>query len=883
VLDAASDFFRRPWVRGSLIAVLAYTLVACVVFYPVPFRLNSVLLGFTGRDGWEHAWWLWFAKRLLLSGKGLDDLYLINHPVGLEHPYQWSLVSYSVIASLLGVVFPPAATYNVMALGSFVMSGLAAYNLCRDLTRNHWASLVGGAIFAFCPNRLGHALAGWLPQMTAYLYPWYALLLIRVLRRPTWRLGVGLGVLSGVAATIWPMHIVYFLVPLTVIIVGGDLLRRRRAFFTDRRAFCLGLAFVICLTIALPFLLPLLGGRFQGGLDYLSTSGIVGHSADLLAFFTPSPYHPVLASLGLVPAFARRVFFEPEALRAWLAYPGLIAMGLALWGLVRTKPWLWEWLLLAIGAALLAFGPILVAGREPVEYVVDGYHSYLPMPYALMRAVPLLDWGRTPGRLVTTAMLGVGVLAAYGLADLLERLPAVHWQAGMLSVAVVILVIFEYVPIWPFPAGDARVPPVIQYISDQPGDGALLHVPMERRRVNNRALFFQTANGRPIVGGEVLRLLPDVPPWLGTVEGLILADSDPDVIPRPSVEERRAWLRYFDVDWVLLHKLEPADVRYRPFLEELLREAVIEDDTLVAFSVPDDGAALKTTRLYTLGDYGWHSPEQDGVVWRRWLGEEGALYVYSTHEENGALRFTVDSPLEFPVLEVYLDGQLLDALIVDERMIYTTRSFVLKQGMNGFRFQVPGGDLAVLDDPRCWSDALLQPPSEKEGLPCDLSDAQTTFRTFVFDRMGFVSHGDLLPGEGLDVNFGDQIRLRGWELGETVLQPGETLTLTLAWEATAELSDRYVVFVHLLSPDGSLVAQSDRPIGDGLIPYAIWQPGTTFSYPVTLELPDGLPAGDYRLLLGVYLWPSLERLPVMADVAGAEAGAVEIGTVGVVP
>ncbi len=883
VFRVTSDFVRRPWVRGSLVALLVYAFVACVVFYPVPFCLNSVLLGFDGRDGWEHAWWLWFAKRLLLEGRGLGDLYLLNHPAGLQHPYQWSMVSFSLIASLIGSLFPPAATYNLMALGSFVMSGLAAYHLCRDLTHNHWASVVGGAIFAFCPNRLGHALAGWLPQMTAYLYPWYALLLIHTLCHPALRRSVGLGALAGVAATIWPMHIAYFMIPLTVVIVGFDLVRRRHAFFADRQVLYLGLAFAISLAITLPFLLPLLGGRFQGDLEYLSTSGIVGHSADLLAFFTPSPYHPVLAPLGLVPAFAQRVFFEPEALRAWLAYPGLIAMGLALWGVVRVKPRLWEWLLLALGAALLSLGPILVAGREPVEYVVDGYQSYLPMPYALVRAVPLLDWGRTPGRIVTTAMLGVGVLAAYGLADLLERLPALRWQAGVLAIVVVTLVIFEYVPIWPFPAGDARMPPVIQYIIDQPGDGAMLHVPMGRRRVNNQALFFQTATGRPIVGGEVLRLLPDVPPWLETIEGLILADSAPDVVSRPSLEERQAWLRLFDVDWVLLHKLEPGDVRYRPFIEELLGKAVIEDDTLVAFPVPDDVAALEPSQLYTLSDYGWHSPEQDGVIWRRWLGEEGELYVYSTREERGSLRFTADSHLVFPVLEVYLNGQLLDAVVVDERMAHTTRPFTLRQGMNVFRFHASGDFSAMLDDPRCWSNALLEPPAENGVQPCDPTKARTTYRTFVLDSMSFVPEGELPAGEGLDIDFGSQMRLRGWTLSGVALRPGETLTATLAWEATTELSDRYVVFAHVLSPDGSLAAQCDKPIGDGLIPYAVWPPGTTFSYPVTLELPGDLSAGDYRLLLGVYLWPSLERLPVLVDVPGADTGTVEMGTIRVAP
>nr|HID14449.1 hypothetical protein [Anaerolineae bacterium] len=874
----------KPKIQGSLTALLIYTLAALVILYPVPFRLNSVLAGFPARDGWEHTWWLWFARRLLLEGRGLDDLYLLNHPVGLQHPYQWSLVCFSLIALPLASLFSPAATFNLMVLTAFVLSGLAAYHLCRELTRNHWASVVGGAIFAFAPNRLGHAMAGWLPQMTVYLYPWYALLLIRTLRHPTLRRGVGLGLLAGVAATVWAMHIAYFLVPLTLVIVGADLVRCRRAFFEERRGRYLGLAFAISLVIALPFLLPLILGRLRGGLGYLATPGIVGHSTDLLAFFTPSPYHPVLAPLGLVPSFARRVFTDEEALRAALAYPGLVAVLLALWGVLRARPRPWLWVVLAAGAALLSLGPILVVGGEPVEYVADGYRAHVLLPYALVRRLPFLDWGRTPGRLNATGMLGLGVLAAHGLADLLARLTASRWRAGLLALAAVAFILFEYLPLWPFPTGDATIPSIIRHIADRPGDGALLHLPMSRRRVNNRALYLQTATGRPIVGGEVLRMLPETPPWWETIEGLVVADPAPDVVPRPTPAQRCAWLRHFDVDWVLLHRLEATDeARYRPFVEELLGPAAEEDETLVAFPVPEDVPVLEEPRLYTLSHQGWHTPERDGDLWRRWMYNDGRLYVYSIREEVGSLRFTVDSHLEFPVLEVYLDEHLLDSFVVGERTTYTTRPFTLTQGMNVFRFHAADGCLEVLDDPRCWSDALLAPPAGGGPLPCDPKAALTTCRAFVLDHVSFVPQGDLLPGEALDVNFGDQMRLHGWRLETATLRPGDTLTVTLAWEATAELSDQYVVFVHLLAPDGTLAAQHDAPPVGRLLPPSAWPPGATFGYPVMVELPADLPAGDYRLLVGVYLWPGLERLPVLADVPGAEIGVVELENVRVVP
>jgi len=467
-------------------------------------------------------------------------------------------------------------------------------------------------------------------------------------------------------------------------------------------------------------------------------------------------------------------------------------------------------------------------------------------------------------------------LAAYGAADILSRLGALRWR-WLFSFAAVALLLFEFLPIWPFPTGDARIPPVIQYIADQPGDGALLHLPMKRRSVNHRALYFQTALDRPIVGGEVLRMLPETLPWWESIEGLALSDPASDAVPRPTMDQRRAWLRHFDVDWVLLHRLFPEDEsRYRPFIEELLGPVAVEDETLVAFPVPADAPPPQDARLYTFGRTGWYEPEQDGGLWRRWLREDGLLYVYSTSEEAGSLRFAVDSHLAFPVLEVYLNDELLDTFVVGERTTHTTRPFTLAQGMNVFRFRAPGGCTDVLDDSRCWSDALLDSPTGDATPPCDMP---VICRTFVFDSVSFVPQDDLPAGATLDVDFGDQMRLRGWALEETTAHPGDTLTVTLAWESAVELSEQYVVFVHLLSSDGAMVAQHDAsPVRD-LIPASVWTPGTVFRYPVALELPGGLPVGHYRLVVGVYMWPSLERL----DLADAPEDVFELGELEVSP
>jgi hypothetical protein len=244
------------------------------------------------------------------------------------------------------------------------------------------------------------------------------------------------------------------------------------------------------------------------------------------------------------------------------------------------------------------------------------------------------------------------------------------------------------------------------------------------------------------------------------------------------------------------------------------------------------------------------------------------------------LRFTVDSHLDFPLLEIYHDEQLLDTFVVEERASYTTKPFTLTQGINVLRFHAPGGCPEVLDDSRCWGEALLDPPAGEAIPPCD---AHTTCRTFVFDHVSFAPGDDLAAGESLNVNFGDQMRLRGWSVEATTRRPGDILTVTLSWEATVELSDRHVVFAHLLSSGGELVAQyDDAPVGKAL-PRGTWPSQATFKYPISIELPADVSPGEYWLYVGVYLWPDVERLPVLSDVPGAEDDAVELSRVEIEP
>jgi hypothetical protein len=843
-----------------------------------------VIAGEEYRDAYQYTWALWWTKQAVFEpGKGLSHLTLMNHPLGIEHPFMLTMATVNLTALPFSLLFPPATVYNCQILLSFILSGMTMYWFCTELTNDQRAGLTGGFIFAFFLNKTGHVLGGHLPQVTVYWFPLYALFLWRVVEKPKWQNGLKAGLVLIPASLVHVMHIPYLILPITLAILSIKVLTSPRSFFTWKHVGALALTFGLAALVVAPVLWPTVMDSLKTN-DYLFEKGTVEHATDLLAFFTPSRYHPVLQPLGLIPPFAQRVFNNERTLREGLAYSGIIATGLALCGVYHHRRKTWCWAILGVGAAVLSLGPLLRVGKELVTYHVDVHKSYIVLPYALLKQIPILKVGRTPSRLNEFTMFALAILASYGISYLSSQLSDRPSLLNLLVASLLISIGFEYVAIWPFPTGNAKIPDPIQNIAGEQSEGALLHIPMKRRRVNHQALYYQTVTQRPIIGGEAHRSPPEVPPWSKSL--LEIAEPDPangDVIPRPDLNERKRWLHYFDVDYVVFHDLEydklgpEADQFYRKFAQTLLGTPKYTDDILTVFPVPDEVSPPTEPYLYTFGRNGWYSPQQDGSILRRWMYNNGELYLYSTREENGALRFNVDSHLDFPLLEVYRDDQLLETFVVDERTTYTSRPFMLTKGMNVFRFHAPGGCPDVLDDPHCWSDALMEPPAGEAPLPCD---APTTCRTFVFDNLSFVPQREFGPGDGISIDFGNKMRLRGWELSTTTLRPGDMLTVTLSWQAIEELNRHYVVFTHLLSPNRKLVAQHDEAPVEELVPAKSWTTNSVFRYPASLELPSDLPTGNYRLLVGVYLWPSMERLPIFSSAPSVHRdNRIEIDTI----
>jgi len=117
---------------------------------------------------------------------------------------------------------------------------------------------------------------------------------------------------------------------------------------------------------------------------------------------------------------------------------------------------------------------------------------------------------------------------------------------------------------------------------------------------------------------------------------------------------------------------------------------------------------------------------------------------------------------------------------------------------------------------------------------------------------------------GVSYNLGEKIRLIGHKVNGTV-GAGETLRPRLYWQAQATMDEDYVVFVHLLDQGGNLRAQQDCQPQKGDYPTSLWRRGEVIWDGHEIPLPPDLPAGTYRVVAGMYLLESMERLPVFDE------------------
>lgn len=122
-----------------------------------------------------------------------------------------------------------------------------------------------------------------------------------------------------------------------------------------------------------------------------------------------------------------------------------------------------------------------------------------------------------------------------------------------------------------------------------------------------------------------------------------------------------------------------------------------------------------------------------------------------------------------------------------------------------------------------------------------------------------------LPEHPMRFQIGDAIQFEGYTLHpNNAIKRGDTLQLTLFWRALQRPPADYTVFVHVVNAQGEIVFQGDfmpTPHTTG------WWPGDPIWEEISLPVPENVPPGEYRVVTGMYLLATMERLPITEGAA----------------
>ncbi len=221
---------------------------------------------------------------------------------------------------------------------------------------------------------------------------------------------------------------------------------------------------------------------------------------DLAAFFLPNPNHPL----------------APPAMTAWLAAQGGRLRGAGRVALARRRcsssgwpGWQAEfrpnrfWLALTLGFGLLALGPFIH---------VAGVNTYIPTPWTLLRYVPLIG-ARTHAVAIRhrRAARRLRCILAFALAAITSRDPR---RRRLILATVGCALAIELLPV-PRTLYSAEIPAIYRTIAADPRPVRVLELPFGIRDglssigdYSAASQFYQTAHGKPLVGGYLSRVSP---------------------------------------------------------------------------------------------------------------------------------------------------------------------------------------------------------------------------------------------------------------------------------------------------------------------------------------------------------------------------------------
>jgi hypothetical protein len=503
----------------SFAVFCSYLLLAVLMTYPLVTHATTRMIGHPSGDTYEyvrHVWWYGYAVRHNLP---LFDQTLLNYPDGMPSWYLWGNPLRTFPAWLLALVLPLPLAWNIMAwlflaLNGWAMAWVLRRWLGNDGTATDGAAWLGGVVFMTFPTAQGHLFGGHVDLLALWGLPLVVAALFNAAQpTATARACLWLALAWWLAVLGNFVLVVYALLPISVVFGGWWLWQTLRGYNPTWRGALWRIAGGVAGGVALSVV-----GIVPAVLELLrqpsaQAGGSVAFSADALAWATPSFLHPLWRALPHTGQVLGVNLVEGAgywglisvcviALGAWAASRAAASPVMPL-SPARPPRLFWAWLLAV--AWLLSLGPLLNVLGAPHQLSVGGeYQTFVPLPWAWLQNLPLLNVSRTPGRFNLVVGLCLAALVGYAWYALAVRPPLRQWLRRWPLVLCAGLIAFDVQLAAPLPSVPADLPPFLYTLGAQ-NARAVLTIPTGNRLAAKTALYAQTAHTLPLIGGHITR------------------------------------------------------------------------------------------------------------------------------------------------------------------------------------------------------------------------------------------------------------------------------------------------------------------------------------------------------------------------------------------
>ena len=453
-------------------------------------------------DQFHFLWELWYVAHALFD---LHKTPFFDPDVYV--PFGFSLIRNQELSPGTVLLFSPLThffgevfTYNFLILASFPLTAFGTYLLARELWSDRLAALTAGIIVGFCPYRLMHA-TGHLSIVSTESILFFFLYLERLISKPRLKSAVLAGVFFGLSS--WVTWYCFFMVPIAAVFYVMFRVDWKAQDIRQLLRFgCIGVG--VALVFVLPFLIPYYLATHGAKVDYRGAGESQVFAAALGDYIIPPAGHfwwgQKIAQLWRSGANG---LWQSE----WQLYLGIPSLFLAVAGIFhRRRRVVVALVAMALGCLLFSLGPGLYLTHPPPlnPNANDVPLSAIPTPGRLLGQLPGFNNLRAWARLGFFVELSVGLLAAGGLARLLDWLgERVHARAAVqVGVAALVmgLVLGDFLP---SPAAMSPVAPrpVDRWVSKQPGDFAFMEYPIPNHGYGGPAIYSTRLTGKRIIMG----------------------------------------------------------------------------------------------------------------------------------------------------------------------------------------------------------------------------------------------------------------------------------------------------------------------------------------------------------------------------------------------